>query len=52
MNPLSATYGAIGALRNRLYDTGYFSGRLEAPVVSIGNLSLGGAGKTPFLILL
>jgi len=52
VNPLSATYGAIAAARNLLYDTGFFSGKLHAPVVSIGSLSLGGAGKTPFLILL
>lgn len=52
MNPLSATYGAIAAARNLLYDTGFFSGKLHAPVVSIGSLSVGGAGKTPFLILL
>ena len=52
MNPLSATYATLASLRNRLYDTGLFSGRLQAPVVSVGSLSAGGAGKTPFVILL
>jgi tetraacyldisaccharide 4'-kinase len=52
VNPFSASYGAITYARNLLYDSGFFSGRLRGPVVSIGSLSMGGAGKTPFLILL
>ncbi|HZR27850.1 MAG TPA: tetraacyldisaccharide 4'-kinase [Terriglobales bacterium] len=52
VNPFSATYGAITAARNLLYDSGFFSGKLRGPVVSIGSPSMGGAGKTPFLILL
>ena len=52
MNPFSASYGAITAVRNLLYDTGFFSGKLQGPVVSVGSLSVGGAGKTPFVILL
>ena len=45
---------ATGAgLRNRLYDRGTLAARqLSSPVVSIGNLSTGGAGKTPFVMLL
>jgi tetraacyldisaccharide 4'-kinase len=36
-----------------MYDRGMFrSRRLQAPVVSIGSISAGGAGKTPFLILI
>ena len=53
MNPLASLYGSIVALRNRLYDGGAFrSRRLRGPVVSVGNLSVGGSGKTPFVILL
>lgn len=52
MNPFSASYGAITAVRNLLFDTRFFSGRLQGPVVSIGSLSAGGAGKTPFVVML
>jgi tetraacyldisaccharide 4'-kinase len=53
MNPLTALYGAATALRNTLYDRGVLrSRRLERPVVSVGNLSVGGSGKTPFVIAL
>ena len=53
MNPLATIYGAAIALRNTLFDRGVLaSRRLEQPVVSIGNLSAGGAGKTPFVIAL
>lgn len=39
--------------RNALYDRGVLrTRRLAGPVVSIGNLSTGGSGKTPFVILL
>ncbi len=53
MNPLTGLYGAATALRNTLYDRGVLSSRrLEQPVVSVGNLSVGGSGKTPFVIAL
>jgi tetraacyldisaccharide 4'-kinase len=53
MNPLTGLYGAASALRNALYDHGVLaSRRLARPVVSVGNLSAGGAGKTPFVIAL
>jgi tetraacyldisaccharide 4'-kinase len=53
VNPLSAIYGVASEARNRLYDRRLLSARrLRGPVVSIGNLSLGGSGKTPFVILL
>ena len=40
-------------MRNALYDQGSLRvRRLEGPVVSIGNLSAGGSGKTPFVMLL
>ncbi len=53
MNPLSGLYAAATALRNTLFDRGLLSSRrLQQPVVSIGNLSVGGSGKTPFVIAL
>jgi tetraacyldisaccharide 4'-kinase len=53
VNPLSAIYGAASATRNRLYDRGVLhSRRLARPVISVGNISVGGSGKTPFVILL
>ncbi|MGC2195455.1 MAG: tetraacyldisaccharide 4'-kinase [Terriglobales bacterium] len=53
MNPLSTIYGVIVEARNQLYDRRLLSvKRLQGPVVSIGNLSVGGSGKTPFVILL
>ena len=46
-------FGGGVAVRNRLYDRGTLcSHHLQAPVVSIGSISAGGAGKTPFLIML
>jgi len=53
MNPLSSMFGLGVGLRNRLYDRGVLSARrLAGPVVSVGNLSVGGSGKTPFVLLL
>jgi len=53
MNPVSALFAAGVWLRNKLYDRGAFKiRRLSRPVVSIGNLSVGGSGKTPFIITL
>lgn len=51
--PLSFVFGAGVKVRNRLYDRGSLRAReLRGPVVSVGNISVGGAGKTPFTILL
>lgn len=53
MNPLSVIFGVGVAARNALYDRGIFKiHKLVRPVVSIGNISVGGSGKTPFVIAL
>ena len=53
MNLLSVIYGDAVAVRNYLYDRGVLaSRRLAAPVISVGSISAGGAGKTPFVIVL
>lgn len=46
--PLSWVYGAIVIIRNRLYDLGIFrSVQFDIPVVCVGNITVGGTGKTP-----
>jgi tetraacyldisaccharide 4'-kinase len=53
LNPLSTIYGSVVRARNVLYDRGILPAHhLEGPVISVGNLSTGGSGKTPFVILL
>ena len=53
MTPLSNLFGAAVRVRNSLYDRGTLPARrLARPVISIGNLSVGGSGKTPFVLLL
>src|SRR6202171_1213688 len=53
VNPLSFLYGAVVGGRNALYERRILRSRaLQGPVVSVGNISAGGSGKTPFVILL
>ena len=49
--PLSWLYGASVWLRNRLYTLGVFKARtLPCRVISVGNIVVGGTGKTPAII--
>ncbi len=53
MRPLSFLFGLGVQARNALYDRGIARSRkLRGPVVSVGNLSVGGSGKTPFVLLI
>ena len=46
--PIALLYGAIVWLRNRMYDTKFFTSiEFSVPVITVGNLSTGGTGKTP-----
>ena len=46
--PLSLLYGFIVFVRNRLYDYKFFKSKeFDVPVISIGNITVGGTGKTP-----
>ena len=48
LTPAKALYGAAIATRGKLYDWGIFRAtEFSVPVLSVGNLSVGGTGKTP-----
>jgi tetraacyldisaccharide 4'-kinase len=47
----SVIYGSVTALRNRLYDLGILKSRkFPLPVICVGNITIGGTGKTPHVI--
>ncbi len=53
MLPLSFLFGFVVAVRNWFFDIGILRvTRLKAPVISVGNISAGGTGKTPFVEIL
>lgn len=48
--PFTLLYGGITHTRNVLYDKGILkSTRFDIPVIVVGNLSVGGTGKTPMI---
>ncbi|HEY3402403.1 MAG TPA: tetraacyldisaccharide 4'-kinase [Ohtaekwangia sp.] len=48
--PFSVLYKIVTALRNKLYDIGLRpSVQFDVPVINVGNLTVGGTGKTPLI---
>ena len=51
--PLGIMYGIMTTLRNFFYDVGIFKKiQMSTPVISVGNITAGGTGKTPMTITL
>jgi tetraacyldisaccharide 4'-kinase len=51
--PLAPLYGAVLALKRQMLRWGWLKQRrLESPVISVGSVSAGGAGKTPVVLML
>ncbi len=46
--PFSFLYGLVVSIRNRMFDSKIFSSyEFDIPVITVGNISIGGTGKTP-----
>ena len=46
--PVSKVYGWVMAVRNMMFNRGLLKQReFDIPVIAVGNISMGGSGKTP-----
>lgn len=53
LSPLSPVYGAVVMAKRRMFRLGWRKQRrLPSPVISVGSISAGGAGKTPVVAML
>ena len=51
--PFSLVYYTITGIRNTMYNWGLFkSTKLDTPIINVGNLSVGGSGKSPMVMYL
>ena len=50
LTPLSGLYGLVVGRRSAFYDRGVFrQHHVGVPVISVGNITVGGTGKTPLV---
>src|SRR5256885_2995204 len=50
LTPLSGLYSLVVGRRSALYERGVFRQyRVSVPVISVGNITVGGTGKTPLV---
>lgn len=46
--PLSKVYGMVTAIRNKMFDIGILKQQeFDVPIITVGNIAVGGTGKTP-----
>ncbi|WP_407404446.1 tetraacyldisaccharide 4'-kinase [Chryseobacterium sp.] len=51
--PFSLIYNMVTSIRNLMYDLGIFkSSKFPTPIINVGNLSVGGSGKSPMVMYL